>query len=103
MNVTQIGEIHKLCRLIQDKNSPLGNISFRVDGEFFITKSGAVLSDIEISDFVEPKKRNNPSSETKLHELIYEYRPEINWIIHLHDKKVMKKNAIIITIPVIIF
>lgn len=99
MNVTELEKIHELCNLIQDKNSPLGNISFRVDDGFLITKTGAVLSDIATSDFVMPKKENNPSCETLLHDLIYAHRPEIRWIIHLHDKTVMK-NAKKLNFPI---
>jgi len=91
MDTNPIEKIRKVVRLIQPKISPFGNISFRKGDAFQITKSGAVLNEIQKKDFVAPDPKNNPSTETKLHAFIYEQRPEIHWIIHLHDSVVLKK------------
>lgn len=95
MDIYQIEKIRTVVRLIQPKISPFGNISFRKGKRFQITKSGAVLNEIQSKDFVAPDPKNHPSSETKLHAFIYEQRPEIQWVIHLHDPVVLKTGEVL--------
>lgn len=88
---------------LQHDGAQTGNISFREDDYFWITKSGANLKNLKPSDFIKIKKINfskkevtiaraqKPSSETLLHAYIYENRPEINLIFHLHDEKILKR------------
>ncbi|KKT02608.1 MAG: Class II aldolase/adducin family protein [Candidatus Peregrinibacteria bacterium GW2011_GWF2_43_17] len=98
MNTDQLKKLREVATFIQSEISSFGNISFRDGDKFQITKTGAVLNDLTEGDFVPPLKKNNPSSETKLHAFIYKKRPEINWIIHLHDDFVLK-NAKKLNLP----
>ncbi|HEO8419658.1 class II aldolase/adducin family protein [Niallia sp. FSL W8-0635] len=65
-----------------------GNISARLDNnDFYVSASGTYLGELEYDDFslcstdglVEGKK---PSKEFKMHQGIYEQRPEINAVLH---------------------
>jgi len=89
MNTNEIKKLRKITALIQTKISPFGNISFKDKESFKITKTGAILNNLTENDFVSPHKKNKPSSETKLHALVYKKRPDVNWIIHLHDDFVL--------------
>ncbi len=87
-------KLHSSCLAEDKKSSELsksGNPKQVLsEGDSFrITKSGTQLINITLEDFVTPQPENNPSSETKLHALIYKKRPEINWIFHLHDDIVL--------------
>lgn len=70
-----------------------GNASVRVGDDFYITPTGSTLGDIAAEEFVrvpvfgsypiapnEPK----PSKEAGLHQGIYQTRPDIQAILHLH-------------------
>ncbi len=81
--------VHKICELIKQNTNTAGNISFRDGMTFRITQSGAVLEQIGEKDFVLPEPENNPSCEVKIHDFIYKKRPDVNWIIHLHDDVVL--------------
>jgi len=82
-----------------------GNISFRKDGQIFITATGTclgemseekiiildeegnqILKQVQDDSFVQDDSCNNikPSSESMMHVEIYKIRPEINCIIHAH-------------------
>lgn len=98
VNTDQLKKLREVTAFIQPEISPFGNISFRIGDKFKITKSGAVLNSLMEEDFVLPCKKNNPSSETKLHAFIYKKRRDTNWIIHLHDDFVLK-NAKKLNLP----
>jgi len=76
-----------------------GNISFRQNGQIFITATGTCLGELseekiiildeegnQILNQVQNDSCNNikPSSECMMHVEIYKARPEINAIIHAH-------------------
>ncbi|MDI6806550.1 MAG: class II aldolase/adducin family protein [Candidatus Aenigmarchaeota archaeon] len=80
-----------------------GNLSFRLGKKIVITAGGANLGKLEKDDLVEVIDcdvdnkivkvigKKEPSSETMLHWFIYKKRPEVNAVLHGHDKGVMKK------------
>lgn len=80
---------------IGPKNS--GNLSVRTKNGFIITSAGTGFNLISEKDFVEVleldwekkevvvKGMKKPSSETFLHAMIYDKRPEINAVFHVHD------------------
>ena len=82
-----------------------GNLSFRTKFGFIITGTGTVLGNLKPRDFVEvlriEKKKQEftarckgkiiPSMESLFHNEIYNLRPKINAIFHLHDNLVLAK------------
>jgi len=71
-----------------------GNVSARLnDSEFLITPSGKAYDDIKeedialvnIEDCSYDKNGPKPSSEKKVHSVIYKNRKEINYIVHTHQ------------------
>ena len=74
-----------------------GNISIRSQGGFLITGSGVYLDDIGLEDLVKVLNYDleeffltytgmrPPSSEAFLHSLVYDARPDVECIIHVHD------------------
>ncbi|MBU0614855.1 MAG: class II aldolase/adducin family protein [Nanoarchaeota archaeon] len=73
-----------------------GNISIRTKQGFIITATGSDLTNLKADDLVEVTNVNikhkeivvngtkEPSSESFLHNAVYQARPEINAIIHGH-------------------
>ncbi len=84
------------------KKRSAGNLSFRAHGGFVITSSGKDFASVSLKDLVLVKKCSfeegvvhaqgfaPPSSETLMHFLIYEGRPEINAVFHGHDDVVLE-------------
>jgi methylthioribose-1-phosphate isomerase len=78
---------------IKDKNG--GNFSFRTKKGMVIKRTGVYPYQLTIKDFVKVIKisgnkvyvlgKNEPSSESRLHELIYQTRKDVNYILHIHD------------------
>ncbi len=82
-----------------------GNLSFRTQFGFIITGTGTMLGNLRPKDFVEvlriEKKKQKftarckgkiiPSMEGLFHNEIYNLRPKINAIFHLHDNLVLTK------------
>lgn len=76
-----------------DKNG--GNLSARSAKGIIIKKTGAYPNKLKINDFVLVTKADSkavyyyglgqPSSEARLHQAIYQVRPEIKAILHAHD------------------
>lgn len=70
-----------------------GNVSCRVDSKsFVITPSGIKYEDLEVADIVlveigtlKHKEGTTPSSEKKVHDIIYRKNPHVNFIIHTHQ------------------
>ena len=91
---TKINEIIKCGKLCGEKNyTPgySGNISARYKNGLLITKSGSANGYLAKSDIVyidfngnSLEKNKKPSSEKFLHIGIYNKRPDINYIIHVH-------------------
>ena len=86
-----------------------GNLSFRTQSGFIITGTGTMLGKLRLKDFVEVlqieknkqeftarcKGKIIPSMESLFHSEIYNLRPKINAIFHLHDNFVLaKKNKL---------
>lgn len=71
-----------------------GNISVRFEDKILVTPSGYSLGELEADDIVvldfdfniiEGDKK--PSSESKMHALIYKKRPDLNALVHCHSPK----------------
>lgn len=91
---TQIVDIGK--KLADKGLSPgfSGNISVRFEDKILVTPSGYSLGELETDDIVvldfnfnvlEGNKK--PSSESKMHSLIYKKRSDLNALIHCHSPK----------------
>lgn len=88
-----------------------GNLSLRVSEGMIITASYSHLGTLKDKDFTrvlscDVEKREvhfvgvrNPSSESIMHWLIYQDRPEVNAIFHFHDDTVVR-NAHELGLPV---
>ncbi len=73
-----------------------GNLSVRTKDALIIKRTGSYPTKLKISDFVLVAKTTPqkvyyygpalPSSETRLHYGIYKIRPDINCVLHAHDK-----------------
>lgn len=62
-----------------------GNFSFKdSDGCIWITPSGCRKCDLSTSDFVKLKSSNKASSESKMHEKVYELSSEAKVVFHAH-------------------
>ncbi|MDP3879697.1 MAG: class II aldolase/adducin family protein [Dehalococcoidales bacterium] len=80
-----------------------GNLSFRTDGGFVISGTGVSLGAIAREDLVEVLKaevrgdrilvtargRVSPSRESLLHLRIYDLRPDVRAVFHVHDTLVV--------------
>lgn len=102
--ITSLIKYAKTFSLIGIAPQTKGNLSFRTNGGFVITGTGKALGELGPQDFVEVvglKKKNKkfivycwgevvPSMETVFHKEIYDLRPEINTVFHLHDNSVLK-------------
>ena len=70
-----------------------GNISARIsDDEFVITPSGVAYQDINENNLVVVKISDcsytgniKPSGEKKVHAMVYQTRPDVNFILHTHQ------------------
>ena len=79
-----------------------GNLSYRVEGGFIITPTGAYFSSIREDDLVSviacdfENKRvtvvgdREPSSETMLHHEIYQRREDVKAVFHGHGEEVVR-------------
>ncbi len=83
---------------MKDKNG--GNISIRTKEGLIIKRTGAHPYELKISDFVLVVKADKdtvwvkgnyePSSESRLHHLVYQARPDVNCVFHAHDFLVLE-------------
>ncbi|MEG0291545.1 MAG: class II aldolase/adducin family protein [Anaerovoracaceae bacterium] len=70
-----------------------GNVSMRSgDSHFLITPSGREYTNLGVEEIVKVSMKDlsyegdiKPSSEAMVHQVIYEKRPEVNFIIHTHQ------------------
>ena len=87
-----------------------GNISVRFEDKILVTPSGYSLGELEADDIVvldfdfniiEGDKK--PSSESKMHALIYKKRPDLNALVHWHSPKasVFAVNGIPLVQPIL--
>ncbi|MDD3150156.1 MAG: class II aldolase/adducin family protein [Candidatus Gastranaerophilales bacterium] len=72
-----------------------GNVSIRKNNSIFITSSGLSFEEINEKNIstitingISLDKDNKPSSEKFMHTQIYEIRPDITAIIHIHSPKI---------------
>ncbi len=82
-------------RLVEDRliQATWGNVSVRLDdGRFLITPSGVDYDRIRPEEVVEVRiadggypEGQHPSSERKLHRLVYEKQPDVRAVIHTHS------------------
>ena len=88
-------ELVKFCHKVYENKfvaATDGNLSLRLpDGNILITPSGKNKGDVAIEDLIiisESGEKVNgigkPSSENKIHLLIYHNRPDINAVVHCH-------------------
>jgi L-fuculose-phosphate aldolase len=92
---SQLQNIVSVCHLLARNkmvSATDGNVSVRATGgTFFTTRSSVHKGDVTIGDIVEVDRSGKlisgtgkPSTEIKMHLLIYERRPDINAVIHAH-------------------
>ena len=80
-----------------------GNLSFRFGGGFVITSSGgnfdrdSIKDLVLVTDFdfetgkVYAEGLHNPSSESLIHALVYQTRPDVTAVFHGHDDLILEK------------
>lgn len=96
----EIMEFKRVSQILKENGMTYrnaGNISIRSQGGFLITGSGVYLDDIGLEDLVRVLNYDiedffltytgmkPPSAEAFLHGLVYDARPDVNCIIHVHD------------------
>ena len=84
-----------------------GNVSIRIDNDFYITPSGMATEWMEAKDVVKcsllideaevSRMTKKPSSEWHFHQQIYQTRSDVNAIVHTHSPyasaiSVLRKN-----------
>lgn len=68
-----------------------GNISFKMEGKIYISRSGASLGNMASSDFSVSDLSGRwidgpkPSKELPLHVIVYSHKPECGAVIHTHS------------------
>lgn len=82
-----------------------GNISCRTKDGFIISCANSQLGNISKEEFSEvidvgilPENKTKviargtklPSSETPIHWIVYQLKPEVNFVFHIHDKETLK-------------
>lgn len=89
-------EIADVCRLMHQRNylaARDGNVSVRIGSKrILVTPSGARKGFMSAKDMVlcdldgnpVPGETNKPSTETMMHTLIYQERPDVNAVVHAH-------------------
>ncbi len=103
----RVGELIRIGKILTDKGfcpGNCGNLSFRVSKSFVITRVSVSLGKLTPEDFVLVKDvdfvgkkvicagKSKPSSESMMHKMIYEARPDTQVILHAHTLSL--KNAI---------
>ena len=103
----RIAELIRTGKMLADKGfcpGNCGNLSFRISNGFVITVMGASLGNLTPEDFVLVKDvdlsgkkvlcagKTKPSSESMMHKMIYDARPDTRVILHAHTLSL--KNAI---------
>lgn len=64
------------------------NMSIKIDGDLFITRSGSCFGNLSENDFCHiglEDKQIKPSKELPLHEYLYENNSDIKAVIHTHS------------------
>ena len=102
-----ICEISKKLLTYGLNHGATGNVSVRIDDDFYITPSGIATEFIEPKDIVKcsllidevevHRMTKRPSSEWHFHQKIYQTRADINAIVHTHSPyasaiSVLRKN-----------
>jgi L-fuculose-phosphate aldolase len=82
-----------------------GNASFRSGDGFVITPSALAYDIMDPDDLVfvdgngEPSGPHRPSSEWLFHQKIYQHRPEVNAIVHLHSPAATALSTLRLGVP----
>jgi len=107
INDPRVGELIRTGKLLAQKGfcpENCGNLSFRILNGFVITRVGASLGNLMSGDFVLVKDIDlvekkvfcagtiKPSSESMMHKMIYDARPDTQVILHAHSLSL--RNAI---------
>lgn len=88
-----------------------GNISAKFEDKILVTPSGLSLGELQVDDIVVLDKNLNkiegekkPSSESKMHFLIYQKRPDLGAIVHCHSPKasVFAVNGVPLNQPILV-
>ena len=107
-NLPQAKEVMRWCVILNNMtllHGTRGEISFRTPRGFAITGSGARLSSLkpnQIVEILEYSQAENalyvrgvtePSQESLLHHVIYQKRPDVNAIFHIHDSTMLNAHS----------
>jgi L-fuculose-phosphate aldolase len=103
----QICEISKKLLTHGLNHGATGNVSVRIDNDFYITPSGMATEYMEAKDVVKcsllideaevSRMTKKPSSEWHFHQQVYQTRSDVNAIVHTHSPyasaiSVLRKN-----------
>jgi hypothetical protein len=83
-----------LIGVIETPEGPIGygNISVRHPQEFIISGSQTGhLAKLDKSHFASSRGPIKPSSESLTHAVVYAQDPEINWVMHAHNKPIWEE------------
>lgn len=96
-HIQQKNELIEICKRTYNKGfSPgiSGNVSLRNENLIFVTQSGISLADVDENSIAIIDMEGNiltenikPTSEKNMHLKIYQKRPDIGAIIHVHSPK----------------
>lgn len=80
---------YRLLRQYGHNDSHSGNISYLLDGDFFVTPTGACADTLESKDLVRCTMGDTPvpaaSLDQHAHRAIYRHNPEARAVIHCHN------------------
>ncbi len=97
-DVLQFLDLDKKLGTLLAPESNEGNMSIRIKNGFLIKKSGARMTVLNSDDVVFVRSivdgciyclGGTPSSETRMHHLIYESHKDINMILHFHSNDLL--------------
>ena len=98
-----LGDLLRYSRLLYTRGlicATGGNTSVRVGETIWITRTGAVLGELEREDLVPvgldgaPLADGSPSKELGMHLALYNNRPEVTAVIHVHPLQCIAYSAL---------
>lgn len=98
----QLQQLLKYSRLLYERGlicATGGNTSVRVDDTVWITRTGAILGELEQADLVPVALdgtvvgEGRPSKELGMHLALYRSRPEVRAVIHVHPLQCIAYSA----------
>lgn len=88
-NKQALVRFYSLLRQYGHNDSHSGNISYRVDGDFMITPTGACADLLETRDLVhctmDDAHIEKASQDQHVHRAVYRHNPEAHAVIHCHN------------------